>query len=151
MCSLWVSTDGFYCCGISILCLLIFQVNNAFIFMINSNQSGLPEWFSWSGRGGICPSRHCRWQCKIFVSGVNFSIFTHFLYFFLLKLLKLGEIDGVKFLTWKSGGVKLLTNLTSDTVLTNICQRSFVQIVCNHLLESPILVQINNHHLLPAD
>ena len=49
-------------------------------------------------RGGICPSRQCRQQCKIFASGVNFSIFTHFLRFFLLKLLKLGEIDGVKFL-----------------------------------------------------
>ena len=31
-------------------------------------------------------------------SGVNFSMFTHFLCFFLQKLLKLGEIDGVKFL-----------------------------------------------------
>ena len=50
------------------------------------------------GRGGVCPCRHCRRQCKIFASGVNFSIFTHFLCFFLLKLLKLGEIDGVKFL-----------------------------------------------------
>ena len=49
-------------------------------------------------RGGICPCRQCRRQCKIFASGVNFSIFTHFLCFFLLKLLKLGEIDGVKFL-----------------------------------------------------
>ena len=47
--------------------------------------------------GGICPSRQCRLQCKIFASGVNFSIFTHFLCFFLLKLLKLGKIDGVKF------------------------------------------------------
>ena len=45
-------------------------------------------------RAGICPSRQCRRQCKIFAGGVNFSIFTHF---FLLKLLKLGEIDGVKF------------------------------------------------------
>ena len=35
---------------------------------------------------------------KFVASGVNFSIFTHFLCFFLLKLLKLGEIDGVKFL-----------------------------------------------------
>ena len=35
---------------------------------------------------------------KFFASGVNFSIFTHCLCFFLLKLLKLGEIDGVKFL-----------------------------------------------------
>ena len=33
-----------------------------------------------------------------FPSGVNLSIFTHFLCFFLLNLLKLGEIDGVKFL-----------------------------------------------------
>ena len=51
-----------------------------------------------SCRGGICPSRQSRRECKIFASGVNFSIFTHFLCFFLLKLLKLGEIDGVKFL-----------------------------------------------------
>ena len=29
-------------------------------------------------RGGICHSRHCRQQCKIFASGVFFSIFTHF-------------------------------------------------------------------------
>ena len=36
---------------------------------------------------------------KFVASGINFSIFTHFLCFFLLKLLKLGEIDGVKFLT----------------------------------------------------
>jgi hypothetical protein len=35
---------------------------------------------------------------KFFASGVNFSIFTHFLCFFPLKLLKLGEIDGVRFL-----------------------------------------------------
>ena len=33
-----------------------------------------------------------------FFSGVNFSTFTHFLCFFLLKLLKLGEIDSVKLL-----------------------------------------------------
>ena len=32
-------------------------------------------------RGGICPCRHCRRQCKIFASGVNFSIFTHCLCF----------------------------------------------------------------------
>ena len=49
-------------------------------------------------RGEICQCRQCRRQCKIFASGVNFSIFTNFLCFFLLKLLKLGEIDGVKFL-----------------------------------------------------
>ena len=68
-------------------------------------------------RGGICPCRQCRRQCKIFASGVNFSIFTHFLCFFLLKLLKLGEIDGVKFLAWKSGGVNFLTNSMSASVL----------------------------------
>ena len=33
----------------------------------------------------------------ISASGVNFSIFTHFFVFLSLKLLKLGEIDGVKF------------------------------------------------------
>ena len=33
-------------------------------------------------RGGICPCRQCRRQCKIFASRVNFSIFTHFLCFF---------------------------------------------------------------------
>ena len=36
---------------------------------------------------------------KFVASGVNFSIFTHFCVFFLLKLLNLGKIDGVKFLT----------------------------------------------------
>jgi len=50
---------------------------------------------------------------NFFASGVNFSIFTHFLCFFLLKLLKLGEIDVVKFLAWKSGGVNFLTNSMS--------------------------------------
>ena len=65
-------------------------------------------------RGEICQCRQCRRQCKIFASGVNFSIFTNFLCFFLLKLLKLGEIDGVKFLAWKSDGAKFLTNSMSD-------------------------------------
>ena len=59
---------------------------------------------------------------KFVASGVNFSIFTNFLCFFLLKLLKLGEIDGVKFLTWKSGGVKFWTN--SMSVLC--CLRTFL-------------------------
>ena len=68
-------------------------------------------------RGGICQCRQCRRQCKIFASGVNFSIFTHFFVFLSLKLLKLGEIDGVKFLAWKSGGVKFLTNSMSDPKL----------------------------------
>ena len=66
-------------------------------------------------RGEICDCRHCRRQCKIFASGVNFSIFTHFLCFFPLKLLKLGEIDGVKFLTFKSGSVNFWTNSMSDS------------------------------------
>ena len=78
-----------------------------------SCQNHRNRWF----RGGICPSRHCRRQCKIFASGVNFSIFTHFLCFFLLKLLKLGEIDSVKFLAWKSGGVKFWTNSMSVTII----------------------------------
>ena len=71
-------------------------------------------------RGGIGPSRHCRRQCKIFASGVNFSIFTHFLCFFPLKLLKLGEIDGVKFLARKSGGVNFWTNSMSGGWILDI-------------------------------
>ena len=51
-----------------------------------------------TARGGICQCRHCRRQCKIIASGVNFSIFAHFLCFLSLKLLKLGEIEGVKFI-----------------------------------------------------
>ena len=65
-----------------------------------------------SGMGQVylvdCPTQLiCTWificcvvrrQCKIFASGVNFSIFTHFFVFFLTKTVKLGEIDGEKFL-----------------------------------------------------
>ena len=40
-------------------------------------------------RGGICPCRHCRRQCKIFASGVNFFIFTHFLCFFPTKTVEI--------------------------------------------------------------
>ena len=58
-------------------------------------------------RGEIYPCRHCLRQCKIF------AIFTHFFVILSLKLLKLGEIDGVKVLAWKSGGVKFWTNLMS--------------------------------------
>ena len=68
-------------------------------------------------RGGICQCRQWRRQCKIFASGVNFSIYTHFLCFFLPKLLKLGEIYGVKFLAGKSVGVNFLTNSMSDLLL----------------------------------
>ena len=64
-------------------------------------------------------SPHPARQSNIFANGVKFSIFTHFLCFFLLKLLKLGEIDGVKFLAWKSGGVKFWTN--SMSVYTYLC------------------------------
>ena len=69
-------------------------------------------------RGGIWPCRQCRLQCKIFASGVNFSIFTHFFVLLSLKLLKLGEIDGVKVLAWNSGGVKFLTNSMSARTWT---------------------------------
>ena len=71
---------------------------------------------------------------KFLASGVNFSIFTHFLCFFLLKLLKLGEIDGVKFLAWKSGRVKFWTNFMSAPAVQNIwCfpQLGRVQYQCN--------------------
>ena len=51
-----------------------------------------------SRRGEICHCRHCWQQCKIFPSGVNISIFTHFLVFVSPKLLKFSEIKGVKFL-----------------------------------------------------
>ena len=78
------------------------------LFLDSSFKTPIPA------RGGICQCRHCQQQCKIWASGVNFSIFTHFfVFFFLQKLLKLGEIDGVKFLAWKSGGVKFLTNSMS--------------------------------------
>ena len=39
----------------------------------------------------------CNAVSKIFASGVNYSIFPHFFVLLSLKLLKLGEIDGVKF------------------------------------------------------
>ena len=46
--------------------------------------------FYWCAyRGGNCPSRQCRRQSKIFASGVNFSIFTHFLCFFLSKTVEI--------------------------------------------------------------
>ena len=38
--------------------------------------------FELPSRGGICHCRHCRRQCKIFVSGVNFSISLIFLCFY---------------------------------------------------------------------
>ena len=92
-------------------------------FLIESISSAATLWScsKWKAteicRGGICQCRHCRGQCKIFVSGVNFSMFTHFFVFSSLKLLKLGEIGGVKFLAWKSGGVKFLTNSMSGNMI----------------------------------
>ena len=65
-------------------------------------------------KGEICHCHHCRRQCKILASGVNFSIFTHAFVLLSPKLLKFGKIKGVKVLAWKSGGVKFWTNLMSD-------------------------------------
>ena len=48
-------------------------------------------------RGEICHCRHCQRQCKIFASGVDISIFTHFFVFISPKLLKFSEIKGVIF------------------------------------------------------
>ena len=61
-------------------------------------------------RGGICPCRHCRRQCKIFASGVNFSTLTHFLCFFSTKTVEIRW-----FLAWKSGGVNFWTNSMSES------------------------------------
>ena len=47
-------------------------------------------------------------------------MFTNFLCFFLLKLLKLGEIDGVKFLARKSGGVNFWTNSMSASARDSV-------------------------------
>ena len=80
------------------------------ISKVRVNLCAVKTFWENSARGGIC---RCR-QCKIFASGVNFSIFTHLLCFFLLKLLKLGEINGVIFLARKSGGVKFWTNSMSE-------------------------------------
>ena len=60
------------------------------------------------GRGEICHCRHCQRQCKIFASAVNFSIFAHFFVFLSPKLLKFGEIKGVKFLTNLMSGAVLM-------------------------------------------
>ena len=53
------------------------------------------------GKGEICPCRHCRRQCKIFASGVKFTIFTHFFVFLSPKLLTFCEMKGAKFLASK--------------------------------------------------
>ena len=60
-----------------------------------------------------------RWEVLAITQRWNFSIFTHFLCFFLLKLLKLGKIGGVKSLTWKSGGVNFWTNSMSAFLFPN--------------------------------
>ena len=48
---------------------------------------------------------------KIFASGVNFSRNNAMFLFLSLKLLKFGEIYGVKFFPRKSGSVKFWTNI----------------------------------------
>ena len=72
-------------------------------------------------RGGICHCRHCRRQCKFFVSGVNFSIFTHFFEFLSLKLLKLGKIDGVKFLTNSMSANTTYNMLAKESSKSEVC------------------------------
>ena len=79
---------------------------------------------------------------KFLASGVNFSIFTHFLCFFLLKLLKLGEIDGVKFLAWKSGGVKFWTNSMSDHSSTS---KDRIAIIFSFTFHSQMLLLVTYH------
>ena len=64
-------------------------------------------------RGEICQCRHCRRQCKIFAVCAIFSIFTNLFVFLSPKVLKFGEIKGVKFLARKFGGLIFLTNLMS--------------------------------------
>ena len=76
---------------------------------------------------------------KFVASGANFSIFNNFLCFFLLKLLKLGEIDGVKFLAQKNGGVKFLTNSMSgqnsgETDLFTLIHKSMPKILGHFLI-----------------
>ena len=50
---------------------------------------------------------------KYFCQRRKFLHFHSFFVFLSLKMLKLGEVDGVKFSAWKSGGVKFWTNLMS--------------------------------------
>ena len=95
---------------------------------------------------------------KFVASGVNFSIFTNFLCFFLLKLLKLGEIGGVKFLTWKSGGVKFWTNFMSGCNYIKLLEILSLQILLYRFFPSQsriyvfwTLVLIFLQHLLRND
>ena len=56
------------------------------------SDQNIMDWMDqWSviTRGGICQCRHCRQHCKIFASGVNFSIFTHFWCFFFTKTVEI--------------------------------------------------------------
>ena len=50
----------------------------------------------------------------------KFLNFLHFCVFLSLKLLTLGEIDGVKVLAWKFGSVKFWTNLMSGQVMKHL-------------------------------
>ena len=93
------------------LCLFIGQENVLKLFQWFKDTAEICCPSPFPTRGEICPSRHCRQQCKIFASGVNFSIFIHFFVF--LSLLKLGEINSVKMLALKSNSVKFWSNLIS--------------------------------------
>ena len=64
-------------------CNLSVLISALFLFCRISSWQLISEKKSYlNHRGEICPCRHCRRQCKIFATGVNFSIFTHFLCFF---------------------------------------------------------------------
>ena len=80
-------------------------------------------------------SCHQRWnlsmpslflQTIFFCQQCKFLHFHSFFVFFLTKLLKLGEIDGVKFVAWKSGGVKFWTNSMSGFHLPSRISRSLL-------------------------
>ena len=61
------------------------------------------------------------WQKWNFCQRCKFLHFHSFFVFFLTKTVKLGEIDGVKFLAWKSGGVKFWTISMSEPRPDQIC------------------------------
>ena len=98
-------------CTISISCMSL-----PLLLFPSLHFDGIALWGGMAWELGV--REGSRYQTEVeFASRVNFSIFTHFLCFFSLKLLKLGEIDGVKFLAWKSGSVKFWTNSLSEREL----------------------------------
>ena len=62
-------------------------------------------------RGDICHSYHCRRQCKIFASGVNFSKIHIFSRTSSIQISGSLHFCCVNFLAWKSGSVKFVTNI----------------------------------------